>query len=122
MLVGLVMTPFRVLSVTVVEAGIVLPAHTVKVSALVLVAICTLLPDPGQVDVAIVMPVEVTLVRLSPTSVPNALVTGSKVYEIVWVAGVDDGFVKTIVWFAGYPGRESLMVSFTDVKLAACAI
>ena len=118
----MVMTPFRVLSVTVVEAGIVLPAHTVKVSALVLVAICTLLPDPGQVDVAIVMPVEVTLVRLSPTSVPNALVTGSKVYEIVWVAGVDDGFVKTIVWFAGYPGRESLMVSFTDVKLAACAI
>ena len=79
-----------------VPEGKTSPAHAVKVRALVLVANVTLFEPPAQAD-TIVIPVEVTFVRLTPAMVPNALVRGSSVYVIVWVGRVEVGFVKTMV-------------------------
>ena len=74
--------------------------HSVKVRAFVLVAMETLVPPATQEVPMIFMPVEVTSANPRPARVPNAFVVGSKVYEIVCVATVDEGFVKTMVWFA----------------------
>jgi len=118
-LVGFVIELLRIFRVMVPDAT-VLPPQTVKVSTLYeVVAIVTVFPPPGQVEVAIVMPVEVTFARTVEVTLPKALVLGSNVYEIVWPAVVDEGLVYTMVWFAGRPGRESLKVSLTLVKLEA---
>ena len=119
-LVGFDITPLDSFNVTVPDATVLL-AHTVNVTAAVLVAMLTLLVLPLQLA-TMVMPVDVTLARLTPASVPNAFVTGSNVYDIVWPAVVDEGFVKTMVLAAVCPGRESLKVSLTDVKLAAWTV
>jgi hypothetical protein len=42
-----------------------------------------LFPLPGQVDVAIVIPVEVTLAIEVEVTLPNALVLGSNVYVML---------------------------------------
>ena len=97
-----------------------MPAQTVNVTAVVLVAIETLFVPAPQVP-TMVMPVEVTVDVERPANVPNALVSGSKVNVIDWVGSVEVGLTNEIVWFAGVFGRESLIVSLTCVKLGPAA-
>jgi len=120
-LVGFAMP--NILMVTVEFAGMELLVHMVKVSVLYeVVAIVAYAPDPGQVDVAMSMPVEVTFASAVEVTLPNELVLGSKVSVIVEEAGVDDGVKKEILLVVTNPGRESLSVSLKLVTLAACTI